>query len=991
MRLTKTLLFLLAFYLPYQVSAQGEADWWYFPTFTGMNFPQGQAPVPQTNGQVFYPTNPVGAATISDSCGNLLFYSDGRDVWNASHTVMPNGAIAATFCVQPIIIPNPGNKDQYYLFHSKPGFPGVYSPLAYVTVDMTLDAGNGDVAGPSTLLIDSVMCMKASVIHANLTDHWLLTHSTNTNTFYAYLINAGGIQPPVVTQIGVPLNFPTSVENSTLKFSPDGTKLAYTSRTNQTFELFDFDPATGIVSNAKTIYNAGITPADSVINAVEFSPDGSLMYWSPVEIQNVPIYPRLYQCDPNLPSGAAIMASSQLVGSIPLAGEEFWALQLGPDGKIYVADGGVNVDVHVINDPGQPGLASNFQASAFTIGTFPPQVVESQFTYFAAHYFRQSILETTTGNNPTPTQNMCLPDSAAFEVSGMIKLDSVVWDFGEPGLPTLTTSDSLVKHLYSQTGVFPVEALVYRGCPTRPDTLRDTLSVFIQPQVDLGADTSLCIGDSLRVGVNSFGSSYLWSDGTTIDSFTIKQPSIVWVEVSNLCDTLRDSIAVQYVTAYQPDLGLDQRLCEGDTLNFSFPPNQATYIWEDNSNLPTRQLFGPGTFWVEASNACGVRRDSLILDYLALPRVFLPQDTVLCSGDSLQVFVTSPEATYLWNTGDTDSTLTINTSGDFYVDATNACGTDRDSIVVAVDTPPTVDLGPDTAFCQTIRYTLDASFPGASYLWQDNSTAATYQPNAGGIYYVTVSTLCGIAQDSVSIVLDKIPIVDLGPDTTICDQGSLLLDPGLSTTASFLWQDGSTDPTLLADSAGYFTLTVTQGTCEASDDIVIGFKDSPFVDLGPDTTVCQSKELILDATQPNVSYVWQDGSTEPTFRVLQAGTYSVTVSNECGSTEDVVSFETINCQCPGSVPTGFSPNADGFNDTWLPVFGCNINSYQVQIFNRLGQSVFLSTSPTESWDGSMMGGAQLPEGVYVWVLRYTFQGTGEEVEVVKGGTVTLLR
>lgn len=98
------------------------------------------------------------------------------------------------------------------------------------------------------------------------------------------------------------------------------------------------------------------------------------------------------------------------------------------------------------------------------------------------------------------------------------------------------------------------------------------------------------------------------------------------------------------------------------------------------------------------------------------------------------------------------------------------------------------------------------------------------------------------------------------------------------------------------------------------------------IDLGPDTTLCQGETLILVATTPNTTYLWQDNSTNPTFSVTQQGTYWVqAIENNCTVTDSVLIYEE-DCEVILEMPNVFTPNNDGTNNLFVPIISNGIVS-----------------------------------------------------------------
>lgn len=163
--------------------------------------------------------------------------------------------------------------------------------------------------------------------------------------------------------------------------------------------------------------------------------------------------------------------------------------------------------------------------------------------------------------------------------------------------------------------------------------------------------------------------------------------------------------------------------------------------------------------------------------------------------------------------------------------------------------------------------------------------------------------------------------------------------------------------------------------------------------LGKDTTLCSGETLLLNATMPYSTYQWQDGSTNPIFTVNKEETYWVTITDRCNSIKDTIKVKYKNCNnngtsnCNIQLPNAFTPNNDGKNDKFPPLYNCNFLDYDLKIFNRWGELTFQSNSPTKLWDGRYKGTLQAT-GVYIYILRYRLDSGDKKT---KSGTVTLIR
>jgi gliding motility-associated-like protein len=371
------------------------------------------------------------------------------------------------------------------------------------------------------------------------------------------------------------------------------------------------------------------------------------------------------------------------------------------------------------------------------------------------------------------------------------------------------------------------------------------------------------------------------------------------------------------------------------------------------------------------------------------PIVELGQDTSCCSGDFV-VFNAGPGFTsYHWSGGQTTQTITASVEGMYSVTVTTSTGdTASDSVYLHVIPPPSgFSLGPDTVICSGYTVFLDAGPDYSIYLWQDGSTTQTYTASDQGWYSVSVSGECGIASDSIYLTEIPLPIVSLGMNRQICTGDTLTLDPG-SQWGSFQWNTGASSQTIRVFNTGVYSVTVTDtNSCINHVGVTVVVQTLPQVELGEGGDVCDITQTMLDAgSGAGVStYLWQDGSHLQTFLMKDPGTYSVTVTNTCGSSSDSVTF--VACpDCNLDLPNAFSPNGDGNNDILYPV-GTGYISVELLIYNRDGQNVFTTKDLGAGWDGTFNGIAQ-PNEVYYYYLQGECMG-GKVYK--KKGDVTLIR
>ena len=316
---------------------------WYFGYNSGLDFSTGVA-MPDTTGHLY---TFEGCASISDTLGNLLFYTDGDTVWDKFHFLMTNGTGLlgcgnyGSTAQATVIIPYPGNTNLFYIITNDCGENLCVNGLNYSIVDMTLNGGNGDVTNKNVLLFAPGMEALATVKHCNNSFYWLVSHQYGNNNFMVFLIDSSGISGPNIYSIGTSYNY----YYGWFRFSSDGNKLATAFYNILPYnELFDFDTETGIISNKIQLngYGGEYCP--------EFSYDNSKLYYT--TSGNI-----LYQYDISSNDETTINNTKIVIANTP-DNSMFRGLAKGPDGKIYISPQ-LRDSMSTIDSSNNYGLACN--------------------------------------------------------------------------------------------------------------------------------------------------------------------------------------------------------------------------------------------------------------------------------------------------------------------------------------------------------------------------------------------------------------------------------------------------------------------------------------------------------------------------------------------------------------------------------------------------------------------------------------------------------
>lgn len=860
--------------------AQQEGNIWYFGQNAGIDFNSG-APVALFDGALN--TN-EGCATICNEDGDLLFYTDGIRVYNNQHLQMPNGFGLhgdPSSTQSGVIVPQPGSDNIYFIFtvDDEAGENG----LKYSEVDMNLNGGFGDITTKNVALLTPTSEKITAIRHQNNTDIWVIAHEWDSNAFYSYLVTAAGVNTmPIVTNIGTVHTggfIPFGNSAGYMKASPQGNKIALAIREMDLFELFDFDNNTGMLSN---LVQLPIDIPTSFFNScygLEFSPNGQLLY---IDVHSSVSYIFQYNLT------AADIPSTQLqVGVAPPLGSILGAMQLAPDGKIYIAKQDAT-NLAVIENPNTLGTGCNFVYNGFSQGNLSkfglPNFIQ---TYFQAP--------------PFTYQNLCEGDVTEFTVGSTEGIETVSWNFGDPASGTSNTATGFTaSHIFSAPGSYTITMTATSG--SLSENYTQTLTIINASDIPALNDIVACSGVSilLNANVNEEEAAYLWDDGTTTSTLSVSTSGVYSVEVTTNCGLITETVNVDFTETPELDLPENLLLCPGESivLDATSPLAGVTYNWDTGATTPSIAVTESGTYSVEINNICGSASATTTINIIETPTIDLGADVTLCDGESL-VIDASPtnlgttDLTFTWQDGLEAASRTVTTNGTYSVTVTDPCGSYTDEINVNFTPLPSVDFGPDLNLCPGDFYTLDAGiFPGATYLWQDGATSTTYNVTGPGIYNVQIFTDCATVTDEIFIDYGDLPAINLGADQTLCEGDAIVLTANLGDAVNYEWQDGSDGNNFIVTTAGTYSVTATNNCTSVTDEVSVTYYSEPVVNLGSTISLCEGETFTLDVTQTDddsASYLWQDGSDEPTFTIDgESDWFYVTVSNFCGQRIDSV-------------------------------------------------------------------------------------------------------
>ena len=375
-----------------------------------------------------------------------------------------------------------------------------------------------------------------------------------------------------------------------------------------------------------------------------------------------------------------------------------------------------------------------------------------------------------------------------------------------------------------------------------------------------------------------------------------------------------------------------------------------------------------------------------------------------------------------------------------------------DTVEVTVLPLPQFDLGAEVIICEGETAILDAGLGWESVLWNTAQSTPTITTNTPGTYTATVSDGNCFNSDAIEVIQPSLPSLALPPDTVICEDQVLLLNPGApggtwsdgsatstyttsepgiytytvdvlgcatsaSTTVDVIqyalfdlgpaielcpddtlellipyigvWSTGDTTHLISVTDPGVYEVTVTIEHCARTDDVQVIAAEWPDLDVGPDLHLCPGQEEVLELQeQTDLNYLWNTGQTETRIRLRDPGMYILSAFNNCGSVSDTLRVFDDGCPPTFYAPNAFSPNSDGLNDVYQ-VYVNDVTEFRLQIYNRWGELCFETQDPEDAWTGDMQGaGYFVPNGTYVWKVSGKLP---DYSNLDKTGYLTLIR
>ncbi len=708
--------------------SQRETNNWYFGDSAGVSFNSGY-PIPLKDGKI---KTWEGVASMSDTLGNLLFYTEGTTVWNAKHQIMSNGSDLKghySSTESAIIIPKPDDDNIYYIFTVD--WQGKPNGLMYSELDMSLNSGLGDITSTKNIKLLSPVSEKVTAVkHRNNKDIWVITHKWKSDAFYSYLVTETGVNTtPVISIVGTRHNKVYEQNINTLGYlraSPNGKKLALALMVDQLFEIYDFDNSTGKISNPITISATG-----GSAYGIEFSPDCSKAYL----VSGI----SLHQIDLNAGSNQNIKDSYTFIGISESSRQPFGAIQIASDGKIYMAHDRSNY-LCVINKPNKKGSLCEFKIKGFYLGGRKSRLGLPNFiqTYFSPPSF-------TVNNN-------CVDAGTQFTISDLSGVESVLWNFGDNGQDN-TSKDISPTYKYSKKGVYTVNLLIYNNGDKYYS--KSKIQVNPLPEISLGNDTTICINDTLTLKAYGENITYKWFNSTELDTTYVSKTNDYWIDATSIYTGCvnRYSKKVTFAPLPQASLGNDTSICVTDSIELNVNREDLSFLWSNGNTADKYVVKNKGEYWLEYTDIIGCKnRDTIAISINQLPVFSIGVDTILCKNTNIVLKSNIAGEKYLWSDNSINSNYTINNAGTHWLELTDINGCkDIDTININNKEILPFSFGKDTCLCEETSLSLFAPQSDAEYSWNNSSTDFELIVRKKGTYWLETRNICGVESDTISV------------------------------------------------------------------------------------------------------------------------------------------------------------------------------------------------------------------------------------------------
>lgn len=876
-------------------SAQRSTWNWYFGSQAGLTFRSGTAEVLR-DGAI---RTSEGSASVSDDVqGDLLFYTNGRTVWNRLHEIMADGTDLAgdESTSQTLIVPNPGNPFLYYIFNTAPITSANIGARCFCltmnVVDLRRENGYGQVIAKNQVLFDDVEITEHITATADCqgTGTWVVVRSRSTRDFYAFRVTRDRVEPvPVKSDASNPQLVVRDAGQ--MHISPDGRHLIVTSVAGNT-QLYDFDPATGLITNGLhlAVRTPGVTiPEPGAHYGAAFSHDSRYAYF--VVTTDGPA--NIYRIPTSVESADDVDGALEFVAAMPAA-DRWVPMQLGPDRRIYIGKPN-EAALGVMERPWRSEVDSVLVRDRAIL--LPSGRVENGLPNMigSSIFPQQQGLACSLPTAGISIVDGCAGGCVAVTDNSTGSIDSWEWSFPN-GQPTLSTARNPGQVCFREAGTVTVRLIVRNA--SGADTAFTTIRIQPRPTVTTSPDVDICQGASAPLRANG-AVRYRWAPAAFLDDPTSATPvatvttSTVFTVIGTAANGCSDTATVR-IGVIDMKAGANQTVCRGGAARLS-ATGAHRYSWTPAADLddptvatPTARPTATTDYIVRMERDSCVVYDTVTVTVVDAFTITATGPAAICSGSDAVLRVTGATGSISWtpaNVLDDPTSATPrarpDTTTTFIVTVRNGSCLASDTITVIVHPTPTVIVPSAYSACSGDIVTMTAvATPGASLVWSptaglDDPTSSTPRltVSTSQTYTVTATSPEGCTSAaSVDVVARTSITASAGPDRRICAGGAVQLS-GSTDAGTIRWEPptGLSDPTSVSPIASPATTTTyviiaTAGSCESRDTMTVFVSALNQLSITPDTSICPGDRVRLIANASATRWIWTpaDGLSDAT-------------------------------------------------------------------------------------------------------------------------------
>lgn len=547
----------------------------------------------------------------------------------------------------------------------------------------------------------------------------------------------------------------------------------------------------------------------------------------------------------------------------------------------------------------------------------------------------QSSRIVTIAVNPLPNPSIlgesvfCQGDSSTLYASGGV---DYLWSNGASG------SEISIKN----TGIYVVTVTNAFGCT---NTASHSITANAQPHITITGDTIFCQGSNSQLTAIG-GTSFLWNTGVSTQSTIVSHSGLYTVTATNNngCSSTK-SVHITSIPAPIGNIIGETRICEGERTLLT-ATGGTSYIWNDGSTEPTLSVTQAGTYTVTISNEEGCTSIvSKNVTTLPRPNATIAGNTELCAGNSTTLIATGG-ISYLWNDSTTTSFKNITETGTYSVIVTdnNGCSAVASTTVI-VNEAPDITITGDAHICIGESTLLTATIYGSGhFLWSngEQSSFINVSPNHTTNYTVVATNTNGcVSTKSFTVNVHPYPNPAIIGESSFCQGESTTLTAVGGN--SYLWSNYEQTPSISVSTPGVYVVTVSsEYGCSSTSSHTVVSHPLPVPQITGESTFCEGSFATLNASG-GISYLWSSGEATPNISAYQAGTYTVTITNEQGCTSTAQTQVTSNTP-PSVVINGATEICEG--DYTVFNVASNANCNYVWNTESVGNSIVASTAGT---------------------------------------------